>query len=206
MLDNLIKAVSKNESFNEPLKAAMLLHGIHDPLIQCHFLAQMAHESLGFSALLENLNYSEKGLLTTFGKYFKDGSEKKYARKPQAIANRVYANRMGNGPEDSGDGWRYRGAGIVHLTGKNNFTIYSRKLFGDDRMVSNPELAIDPSTASQIACMFWLESNLTPHAEEDDVLKISQIINGGPNFKGTPNGLEDRKNKLAILKKIAGLK
>lgn len=206
MINELIKSISNNPAYDEPIKAAMALHGIDSPLRQIHFLAQMAHESNGFKALVENLNYSDKGLLGTFGKYFKDGLEKQYARKPEKIANRVYANRMGNGPEDSGDGWKFRGRTPTHLTFKNNYQFYSRKLFGDDRLVENPDLALDPSVGAQIACLFWLENNLNEWADKDDVLRISQILNGGPGFKGTPNGLEDRKNKVAKLKKIAGIK
>lgn len=206
MIDDLIKAISNNSAYNEPLKAAMALHAIDTPLNQIHFLAQMAHESIGFKALVENLNYSEKGLLSVFGKYFKDGLEKQYARKPEKIANRVYANRMGNGPEDSGDGWKFRGRTPIHLTGKSNYSLYSKKLFGDDRLVDDPDLALDPSVGCQIACLFWLENKLDIHAEKDDVLRVSQILNGGPGFKGTPNGLKDRQDKVAKLKKIAGIK
>lgn len=169
----------KNDGILSVLSQEMIKAGIDNPLRICHFLAQLSHESAGFTRDRENLNYSAEGLRKTFGKYFKDGLEYKYARKPESIANRVYANRMGNGSEDSGDGWKYRGRTWIQLTGKNNYEKYSKIIFGDSRLLQNPDLALDPVVASKIACEFWNASNLNKFADQDNVDAVSDLINRG---------------------------
>ncbi len=101
---------------------------INTPLRLCHFLAQCAHESGNFKAVTENLNYSPVSLLKVFGKYFNEKNVEAYARKPEKIANLVYGNRMGNGPESSGDGFKYRGRGYIQLTGKVNYQSFDSRL------------------------------------------------------------------------------
>ena len=189
----------KNDGILRVLSEEMVNAGIDTPLRICHFLAQMSHESAGFTVLQENLNYSAKGLLQTFGRYFKDGSEVRYARKPQMIANRVYANRMGNGAEDTGDGWKYRGRGIIMITGAFNFEKYSKIVFGDKRLLDNPDLASEISVAAKIACAYWNENKLNELAEKDDVVGITKIINGGLV------GIEHRKELLNKAKKSVGI-
>ena len=106
-----------------------------------HFFAQCAHESGNFKAFSENLNYGVKGLRTTFGKYFQtEGIAKNYERQPQRIANRAYANRMGNGDEASGDGWKYRGRGPLQLTGKNNYRAFGKYIGREQEILDNPDL------------------------------------------------------------------
>jgi putative chitinase len=169
----------KNDGLLSILAEEMPKYGIDTPLRICHFLAQLSHESNGFTVNKENLNYSAEGLRKIFPKYFKDGLEYKYARKPESIANRVYANRMNNGPEDSGDGWKYRGRGYVQITGKFNYEKYSKIIFGDSRLLENPDLALDMSVAVKIACAYWRATDCNSAADKDDVIAVTRKINGG---------------------------
>lgn len=198
---------NKNDGILKVLSEEMINSGIDTPLRVCHFLAQLSHESAGFSRDKENLNYGEAGLLKTFGKYFKDGLEKKYARKPEMIANRVYANRMGNGSEDSGDGWKFRGRTWIQLTGKNNYAKYSKIIFGDTRLLENPDLALDPTVSAKIACAFWNQSNLNKFADKDDVDAVSDLINRGKqtSAKGDAIGYAHRLELTNKAKKAIGI-
>jgi putative chitinase len=157
-----------------------------------HFFAQTAHESGGFKAFSENLNYSAKGLRGTFGKYFKTDLEAQmYARQPERIANRVYANRMGNGDAASGDGWKYRGRGALQLTGKDNY-----KAFAD--YVKRPDVMTNPDLVSGELCFesaLWffdknkLWSICDKGINDAAILALTKRINGGTH------GLDDRKAK-----------
>ena len=114
---------------------------VNTPLRLAHFLAQTGHESGRFTITTENMNYSEQGLLNIFPKYFPTPEiRREYARQPERIGNRAYANRMGNGPESSGDGFRYRGRGYMQVTGKDAYRRYSLYRYGDDTCIINPEL------------------------------------------------------------------
>lgn len=141
------------------------------------FLAQTAEESLDWNVLQENLNYSEKGLLTTFPKYFNAATATQYARKPQSIANRVYANRMGNGPESSGDGWKYRGRGMIQITGKVNYQSIGATM-GQD-LTNNPDILLTHQGALESACVFWSKNNLNTLADAGNIRSITIKINGG---------------------------
>ena len=147
---------------------------------QAMFLAQCGHESAGFTKFAENLNYSVDGLLACFNKYFDKYTAMKYARKPEQIANRVYANRMGNGDEASGDGWKYRGRGIIQITGKKNYIAF-RDWLGRDFALH--ELAEDLDLAVSAAVWYWQANELASLAS---VEKVTIRINGGTN------GLDDR--------------
>lgn len=148
---------------------------------QAMFLAQYGHETQGFTRLSENLNYSANGLVNVFRKYFPTLSlAKQYERKPQAIANKVYANRMGNGSEASGDGWKYRGRGLPHLTGKDNYGKFQAWL---GKTVDPEELSTNLDLAIKAGVWYWLTNSL---ASLDSVQKVTVRINGGTN------GLEDR--------------
>ena len=116
------------------------------------FLAQCGHESAGFTTMLENLNYSEQGLLKIFPRHFNVATAKEYARKPERIANKVYANRMSNGPESSGDGWKFRGRGPLQCTGRANYTAFSKWYFGDTRLVDTPDMLLDPMVSIAFVC------------------------------------------------------
>ena len=162
------------------------------------FLAQIAHESGEFRNVDENLNYSAKGLMQTFPRYFPNEEiALKYQRKPHSIANKVYANRMGNGDEASGDGWKYRGKGLIQLTGKDNHKACGDAI-GED-FVAFPDRLLMPVNAALSAGWFWKVKSLNSLADEGDITTISKRINGGVI------GLEERKSKYnaayAILSK-----
>lgn len=159
------------------------------------FLAQIAHESGGFTAVVENLNYSAKGLMTTFKKYFPtEELAKQYERQPEKIANRVYANRMANGPESSGDGWKFRGRGLIQLTGKHNYTKFAEGLgISIDETVAYLET---PEGAVSSAGWFFDNNNLNAYCDRDDFVGLTKRINGGTI------GLEDRKHHYEIALKV----
>ena len=154
-------------------------YGVITLLQKAHFMAQIEHES-GLKPISENLNYSPNRLQQVFSKYFPN-SEKanSYGNKPQAIANRVYADRMGNGNEESGDGYKYRGRGFIQLTGKSNYVALS-KATGID-FVNNPDLLLQEANAMIAALWFWKTKKLNQIAILDDIKKVTQIINGGQN-------------------------
>ena len=148
---------------------------------QAMFLAQYGHETQGYTRLSENLNYSANGLVNVFRKYFPTLSlAQQYERKPQAIANKVYANRMGNGSEASGDGWKYRGRGLPHVTGKDNYGKFQAWL---GKSIEPEELSTDLSLAVKAGVWYWVANGL---ASLGSVEKVTVRINGGTN------GLEER--------------
>ena len=173
------------------LRAAAAYYKL-SPARAAHFFGQTAHETGGFKAFTENLNYGAKGLRGIFGKYFPtDSVALQYERKPEKIANRVYANRMGNGSEASGDGWKYRGRGALQLTGKDNYAAFAKYCNRPDVM-TNPDLV-----ATELAfesAMFFFERNklwsiCDQGVNDAAILSVSKKVNGGTH------GLEDRKTK-----------
>jgi putative chitinase len=180
----------------DALNRQLNLYEINTPLRQAHFIAQIAHESGAFRYKSENLNYSAKALKAVFGKYFPtEELAQECARKPEKIANSVYANRMGNSDTESGDGWKYRGRGLIQLTGCENYKKCSQ-VIGKD-LIEEPDLLIhDPDIAVGAACWFWDMKKLNRHADEDDLKTITKKINGGYH------GLEDRASYLDRAKKI----
>ncbi len=172
---------------------------INSPLRVCHFLAQIAHESGSFNFRTENLNYSAKALRAVFGKYFAtDDDAESCARQPEKIANIVYASRMGNGDADSGEGWKYRGRGLIQLTGKDNYEQCGAAI-GLPLADEPDQVAESADTAVAAACWFWKLRRLNEAADEDDVELITRRINGGTH------GLEDRKEFLERAKKALGI-
>ncbi|MEL7539280.1 MAG: SH3 domain-containing protein [Pseudomonadota bacterium] len=163
-----------------------------------HFMAQLAHESAHFTAMEENLNYSTQGLMKIFRSKFRDEAEAaSYARQPEKIANRVYANRIGNGDEASGDGWRYRGRGFIQLTGRANYRSIGGRLGLD--LENDPDVvAANPVIALQVAANYWDSRNLNEVADTDDIFEVTRLINGGHN------GIDDRKHLLRVAKSIWG--
>jgi putative chitinase len=158
---------------------------INTPQRMAAFLAQCAHESGGFLAIKENLNYRAASLRKTFAKYFPtDELAQQYANKPQAIANKVYANRMGNGDEASGDGYCYSGRGLIQLTGKDNYFWFAASINLTPEAAS--EYMETFEGAAQSACWFWETNNLNQWADAGDILTLTKRINGGTI------GLEDR--------------
>ena len=172
-------------------KAAMAYYKM-TPVRAAHFFAQTAHETGGFKAFGENLNYNAKGLRGVFPKYFPtDAVAKQYERNPQKIANKVYGGRMGNGPESSGDGWLYRGRGSLQLTGKDNYAAFA-KFCGRPDVLSNPDIV-----ATELAfesAMFFFERNklwdiCDKGVSDATILALTKKINGGTH------GLADRSEK-----------
>jgi putative chitinase len=158
---------------------------IDTPQRMAAFLAQTAHESGGYRAIKENLNYRAVTLRKVFPKYFPtDELAAQYANKPEMIANKVYGNRMGNGPEESGDGFRYCGRGLIQLTGKDNYTRYAQSL--EISVEEAQEHLTTFEGCVQSAAWFWESNNLNQWADKGDILTLTKRINGGTI------GLEDR--------------
>jgi putative chitinase len=173
------------------IKAAMVYYKM-TPERAAHFFGQTSHETGGFKIFTENLNYSVKGLLGTFKKYFPTAEKAaQYAMQPQKIANLVYANRMGNGNEQSGDGWKYRGRGALQLTGKENYEAFTKYLKKPE-ILSNPDL-VATEFAFESAVFFFDRNGLwsicDKGVDKNTILELTRRINGGTN------GLEDRIQK-----------
>lgn len=182
----------------QPVGAAMTEFGITSVDDQAMFIAQVGHESGGFSRIIENLNYSVNGLLATFGKYFDAESAQKYGRtsehqaNQQAIANIVYANRMGNGYPGSNDGWNYRGRGLIQITGRDNYRDCGVGLKTDLLLV--PQLLEQDEYAARSAAWFYASRGCLKRT--GDITAVTKIINGGTN------GLDDRKSRYEKAKSV----
>ena len=159
-------------------------YDINTPRRVAAFVAQCAHESGGFRFLTENLNYRAESLVKTWPKYFNTSNASSYAKKPERIANRAYANRMGNGDEASGDGWRFCGRGLIQLTGKDNYQSFADSIETDINDI--PDYLATFEGAVQSACWFWETNNLNKWADLGDILTLTKRINGGTL------GLDDR--------------
>jgi putative chitinase len=191
-LDALSKKLPANVMDEIPL--IMEKFGIDNPLKLSHFLSQCAHESGNFKFVKENLNYSADGLRKIFPKYFPTIEiANKYARQPEKIANKVYANRMGNGDEASGDGWKYKGAGYIQLTGKDNYAAFDK--FVDDDIMANPDL-VATKYPLMSAAFFFHKNKLWDVCDkghgDDVVLAVTKRVNGGTH------GLADRQEKFDL--------
>jgi len=172
---------------------------ITNPLRLAHFLAQCGHESGGFRAVSENLNYSAKGLLGTFPKYFNATTAAQYERKPEMIASRVYGGRMGNGDESTKEGFKFRGRGYIQLTGKSNYTNFT-KFIGED-CIANPDLVATKYPLASAA--FFFDSNklwsICDLGSSDDVVtKVTKRVNGGTI--GLADRIKHFKEYYALLK------
>lgn len=149
------------------------------------FIAQCSHESGGFKFLKENLNYRAESLVKVWPRHFPNLEiANQYARQPERIANRAYANRMGNGDEDSGDGWKFAGKGLIQLTGRNNYQQFADSINIDIEEL--PEYLVTFEGAVKSACWFWQKNNLNQWADQRDIKTLTKRINGGTI------GLEDR--------------
>ena len=144
------------------------------------------HESGGYKFLTENLNYKAESLCKVWPRYFNASNANDYAHNPEKIANRAYAGRMGNGPEESGDGFKYCGRGLIQLTGKQNYTKFAESI--ETPVEEIPEFLATFEGAIQSACWFWETNNLNQYADNGDILTMTKRINGGTL------GLEDRQN------------
>ena len=183
-----LKQMVKNphiDHWHEALDQLLDDYDINTPLRVAHFVAQCAHESGNFVFIKENLNYKAASLQKIFSKYFPTAElAAQYANRPEQIANRIYANRMGNGPETSGDGFRYCGRGLIQLTGKDNYTFFAGSLNIPVEEASDYLATFEG--AAQSACWFWEQNNLNRFADANDVKGLTKAINGGYI------GLEDR--------------
>ena len=169
------------------MKKAMEFYKL-TPVRAAHFFAQTAHETGDYKLFAENLNYSTQGLQNIFKKYFPGNLGELYARNPEKIANRVYASRMGNGDEKSGDGWKYRGRGALQLTGKDNYTAFAKYLQKPEIMTTPDLVATEYSFES---AMFFFDKNklwsiCDQGVNDTTILTLTKRINGGTH------GLDDR--------------
>ncbi|BAU40039.1 putative chitinase [Ralstonia phage RSP15] len=187
---NAANAQAWADAFNPVLEK----YNINTPLRISHFMAQVGHESGGLTIFEENLNYSADGLLRVFPKYFNGPQATQYARRPEKIANRVYANRMGNGSEESGDGWKYRGRGPIQITGKDNYKNLTSATGVD--FVTNPDDLKIPANGALASGWFWNSKSLNTIADANDILSITKRVNGGTN------GLDDRTARFNKAKTI----
>ena len=184
------------EAFIDPLNKTLEAFDITTSPRIAMFLAQCGHESAGFMVREENLNYRGDRLAVVFPKYFHDVDVNEYAHNPEKIANRVYADRMGNGPESSGDGYRYRGRGLIQLTGKDN---YSRFAHACDMSIEEAvEYMSTPAGAVHSAGWFWDAHKLNDPSDNEDVERVTRIINGGTI------GLAQRAELFREAKEILG--
>jgi putative chitinase len=172
-------------------------YDINTPKRIAYFMAQCHHESGGFVFVSENLNYKASGLVKVFPKYFDESTARAYEKQPQKIANRVYANRMGNGDEASGEGFKYAGKGIIQLTGKDNYTRFAQSL--EISVEDAAEYMKTFEGAAQSACWFWETNNLNKFADAGDLKTMTRVINGG--YKG----MEDRELQFARISKLLGM-
>ena len=172
------------DHWTEALNKILPDYDINTPQRVAAFLAQTAHESGGYTALHENLNYKAESLCKVWPRYFNAGNASQYAHNPEMIANRAYANRMGNGDEASGDGWRYCGRGLLQLTGKSNYQAFADSV--GMAVEDAPAFLQTFEGAIQSACWFWESNNLNQYADSNDILTMTKRINGGTL------GLEDR--------------
>ena len=170
--------------------------GIDTPLKLAHFLAQCGHESGGFRLTQENLNYSAQGLKNIFPKYFPGNLSESYARNPQKIASKVYGGRMGNGPESTGEGFKFRGRGYIQLTGKDNYTAFGKSI--NENIVGNPDLV---STKYPLLSAAWFFSKnclgKCVDASDATVTSVTKCVNGGTI--GLPDRLKHFKEYYKLL-------
>lgn len=192
--EKLKKVSSKLAEHSEAVIAIFAKYEINTLNRVAGFIAQCAHESSAFSITKENLNYSAAGLLKIFKKYFTEATAAQYARKPEMIANKVYANRMGNGDEKSGDGFRYRGRGFIQLTGKENYSSFAKSINKPlDETIAYLETF---EGALESACWYWKSRNLNATCDKNDIIAMTNKINGGTI------GLNDRTAKYEKYKSL----
>lgn len=195
--------IAQLQKYINPINDTIGKYGLRNAADVAAFLAQTGHECMEFKVFEENLNYSAQGLLRVFPKYFNQTTAAQYARNPMEIANRVYANRMGNGPENSGDGWRFRGRGAIQLTGKNNYMAFAR-----DHNTSVEDAITwlgEPSGHLASAGWFWKTNRLSQfavdgHIGDTEFEQMTVRINGGKN------GLAHRREIWQRAKQQLGVK
>jgi putative chitinase len=197
--DQLAKLIPGNQYVNEWYEALSQLlpdYDINTPRRVAAFIAQCAHESAGFKFLKENLNYRAESLMRVWPRHFPNIEiARQYAHKQEKIANKAYANRMGNGDEASGDGWRYLGRGLIQLTGKNNYEAFAESI--ETPVEEIPEYLATFEGAAQSACWFWESNNLNRFADVGDIKGLTKAINGG--FIGLDDRIKHYNHALEVL-------
>jgi putative chitinase len=199
--ENLAELLPNNpyiEHWHEALGQCLPDYDINTPRRVAAFIAQCAHESGGFVFLQENLNYRAESLMRVWPKYFKDlATAQRYAHNPERIANRAYANRMGNDDEASGDGWKFCGRGLIQLTGKDNYQSFADSIETD--LEDIPHYLATFEGAVQSACWFWENNNLNKWADAGDITTLTKKINGGTL------GLDERMKHYAHALHVLGV-
>ena len=196
-LKEILPSIPYLDEWYDALSKVLPEYDITTPQRVAAFIAQCAHESGGFKALKENLNYQAASLCRVWPRLFPTMEiANKYAHKPEMIANRAYGNRMGNGDEASGDGYRYCGRGLIQLTGKDNYTAFAESI--ETPIEELPEYLSTFEGAVQSAAYFWSENNLNQYADSGDILTMTKRINGGTL------GIEDRKKHYAHALHVLG--
>ena len=192
-----LQALGIDEKWLDPLNATFAKYDISTPVRQAFFVGQCAHESNNFKVIEENLHYSAQALMRVWPSRFPDqATADKYANNPEKIANKVYAGRMGNGNEESGEGWAFHGRGLIQLTGKDNY-----KNCGDAlkfNLIVEPNNLLMPQYAALSAGWFWSKVGLNTLADAQDTDTMTKRINGGLL------GLDDRKAKIAKAISVLG--
>lgn len=197
MTSEQLVALGIDVKWLEPLNEVFAKYDINTPQRQAAFIGQCAHESGNFKTLEENLNYKPEALMRVWPSRFPDlPTAMKYAHDPIKIANKVYANRMGNGAEESGDGSKYHGRGLIQLTGKENYERCGEAIGVD--LINQPGLLAQPDLAAMSAGWFWNKKGLNALADTGDYETMTKRINGGLI------GIEDRKAKIAKALSILG--
>jgi putative chitinase len=203
--DDILKRImprlpeAKRVELLPPLQRAMIEFEVTTPKREAAFLAQIAHESAELTRFVENLNYGAIGLIATFTRYFPGMAQaRQYERNQEKIADHVYANRLGNGDEASGDGWRYRGRGPIQITGRDNYAKYGSRLGVD--LISNPDQAAVPEVGFRIAGLYWRENGLNALADAEMIETITERINGKRKL-----GLADRIQYYTRAKEVLGI-
>ena len=197
MTNEQLQELGIDTKWLQPLEDAFAKYDINTPERQAAFIGQCAHESGNFKTLEENLNYKPEALMRVWPSRFPDlPTAMKYAHNPEMIANKVYGGRMGNGPEETGDGWKYHGRGLIQLTGKENYGRCGSGIGVD--LLSNPNLLNTPEYAALSAGWFWNKAGLNSLADAGDIDTMTKRINGGLI------GLDDRKAKIAKALSVLG--
>jgi putative chitinase len=192
-----LQTLGIDEKWLDPLNEAFQKYDISTPARQAAFIGQCAHESGNFRILEENLRYSAAGLMRVWPSRFPNLEvANQFAGNAEKIANKVYAGRMGNGTEESGDGWKYHGRGLIQLTGKENYERCGEALGVD--LINQPQLLAQPYYAAMSAAWFWGKKGLNALADSKDYDTMTKRINGGLI------GLDDRKAKIAKALSILG--
>jgi len=197
--EQLAQIIGKNpylDHWFDALSQALPDYEINTPQRIAAFLAQCAHESGNFNFIKENLNYQAASLVRVWPRYFNDSNAAQYAHNQEKIANRAYANRMGNGPEESGDGWKFCGRGLIQITGRSNY-----QSFADSLQISIDDASEYLKTFEgcvQSACWFWEANNLNQYADSGDIVTMTKRINGGIL------GLDDRTQRYQRALQVLG--